>query len=68
MSTYTIPVAFVVNASSEDEAAKIIVEQLAPLNGKWFDEQGHNVVDCWWTPNHPDADGNDNGVRLVWEA
>ena len=74
---FTIPVAFDIQASSEEEAARGLVRLLEHRN--LVGEQtlasmtipGDIVrieVECWWTPNHPFADGSDTGDPiLVWQ-
>lgn len=62
---YTVPVAFVLMADSDADAALRLVELL----GRAADVLGTGYadpLDCWWLPNHPEADGNDNDGRLAW--
>lgn len=74
MKTYTIPVAFNVQADSEHDAALALVDILvaARLTTSHRAEDGHDEdaalgpIECWWTPNHTFADGSDNGWRLDW--
>ena len=58
--TWTIPVAFSVNADTEIEAARWLTDRLANAN---LIEQ---VIESWWLPNHPEADGSDNESVLLF--
>lgn len=65
---YTIPVAFAVFAEDSDEAARVLVRALADAHLVGIDVVDPTVeIECWWTPNHPWADGSDSyGPTLVW--
>lgn len=67
LPTFTIPVAFSVNAIDEREAARQLVDILAnkDLTNEW--EGDRQIVESWWTPNHAWADGSDEDApRLVF--
>lgn len=67
MNAYTIPVAVVVIAETEAEAAKIVAQALAKADIVGLaSDSPHEPIDSWFTPNHPEADGSDGDARLVW--
>ena len=67
MSTHTILVAFSVQANDEASAAKVLTDILVEsrLTQTHRAEDGYaemaalGPIECWWTPNNPEADGND---------
>lgn len=77
---YEIPVVFVINSDTEQNAADKIIQLLvdrayynpgsgpqAPGDEPWPTVNGSPVVDTWYLPNHyPDA-GDNYQSRLVWE-
>lgn len=70
MPTFTIPVAFSVNAEDEGMAARALVELLtrAHLVGQhrlWRERHLIEVED-WSMPNHQYADGSDGEQMLAW--
>ncbi len=75
MDTYCIPVAFNVEAESEEAAALALADILAAarLTQTHRREDGADTdaalgpIECWWTPNHRHADGSDRAATLVWK-
>lgn len=69
MKTYTILVAFHVNGTGHVDAAKRLADILAESGvlDHQFPGLGQ-VVESWWMPNEPAADGSDNeAVALFHE-
>lgn len=68
---YEIPVVFVVAGNSEREAAEVLcdlLEKRVNPRSTDFQPEPHYVLDSWFFPNHPEVDGNDNEVTLVWAS
>lgn len=58
---HSIPVVFDVYATSEANAASILVSRLDKAAVR------RGPIECWWLPNHPKADGSDlEQPRLHW--
>jgi len=60
---YVIPVAFTVNAQTEQEAAARLCKLLTAAK---LIEREDRWVDEWWMPNHPQTDGSDREAVLMW--
>ena len=69
MATFTIPVAFHVEADDERQAAKRLVAELdgAALVENPATGLQRGYIESWWLPNHNWADGSDEDEGLVWK-
>lgn len=70
MKEYVIPVAFEFSTEddtfTEADAASWLATALAGSHLAGLKISEASMIDSWWMPNHPQADGSDREAVLMW--